>query len=237
MPVGILVNASCILVGGLIGGAVGHHIPERIRKSMMLVFGIAAMGLAITLVMKYHSIPVVVLSLLIGTIIGEFLNLEKRIGSLCDLLRRKLTKTNAETGAQQDNFMDRFLAVLALFCFSGTGIFGSLNEGMTGDPTVMITKGILDFFTALIFAASLGYLVAFISFPQCAIFCGLFFCASFIIPLTTPEMLGDFSAVGGLTTLAVGLRIAEIKPFKVLNMLPSFVIALPLSALWTLIFP
>lgn len=234
MPVGILVNSGCILVGGLLGGAVGRRVPERIRKSMMLIFGIAAMGLAITLIMKFNSIPVVVLTFLIGAIIGEFLNIEKGIGALCGFVQKKLS--GPKESAQQEEFLSKFLAVLALFCFSGTGIFGSLNEGMTGDPTVMITKGVLDFFTAFIFASTLGYLVALISLPQCVIFCALFYCASFIIPLTTPQMLGDFSAVGGLTTLAVGLRIAEIKQFKVLNMLPAFVIALPLSALWTAIF-
>lgn len=234
MPIGVLVNAACVLVGGVIGGAVGSRVPERIKKSMTMGFGVAAAALGVTLIMKYHSIPVAVLAFVIGTIIGEFINIEDKISRLCTLVQKKLMKGK---GGMQEEHMTKFLAVLALFCFSGTGIFGAMNEGMTGDSTVMITKGILDFFTAIIFASTLGYMVAFIAFPQCAVFCGLFFCASFIIPLTTPEMLGDFSAVGGITAVAVGLRIAEIKQFKVLNMLPSFVIIFPLSALWTWIFP
>lgn len=201
----------------------------------MLAFGVAAAALGITLIMKYNSIPVAVLSFVIGTLIGEFLKIEDRVGALCGFLQRKLTKSST-ADQNKEAFMTQFLAVLALFCFSGTGIFGAMNEGMTGDSTVMITKGILDFFTAIIFAATLGYMVALIAIPQCAIFCGLFFCASLIIPLTTPEMMGDFSAVGGITAVAIGLRIAEIKQFRVLNMLPSFVIVLPLSYLWSLIF-
>ena len=234
MPIGVLINAACVLVGGVIGGAVGSRVPERIKKSMTLGFGVAAAALGITLIMKFHSIPVAVLAFVIGTIIGEFINIEDKVSRLCGLVQKNLMKGK---GGMQEEHMTKFLAVLALFCFSGTGIFGAMNEGMTGDSTVMITKGILDFFTSIIFASTLGYMVAFIAFPQCAIFCGLFFCASFIIPLTTPEMLGDFSAVGGITAVAVGLRIAEIKQFKVLNMLPSFVIIFPLSALWTWIFP
>ena len=234
MPVGVLVNAAAVLAGGLIGGAVGSHVPERIKKSMTMAFGVAAAALGITLILKYNSIPVAVLAFVIGTIIGEFINIEKRVASLCSLVQKKLSKSGGS--AAGDDFMSQFLSVLALFCFSGTGIFGAMNEGMTGDSTVMITKGILDFFTAIIFASSLGYMVALISIPQCAIFCCLFFCASFIIPLTTPEMLGDFSAVGGITALAIGLRIAGIKQFNVLNMLPSFVIIFPLSYVWSLIF-
>ena len=235
MPVGVLVNSAAVLTGGLIGGAVGSRVPERIKKSMVLAFGVAASALGITLILKYHSIPVAVLAFVIGTIIGEFLNIEKRVASLCGFVQKKLTKSD-DANDGKDDFMSQFLSVLALFCFSGTGIFGAMNEGMTGDSTVMITKGILDFFTAIIFASSFGYMVALISVPQCAIFCGLFYCASFIIPLTTPEMLGDFSAVGGITALAIGLRIAGIKQFNVLNMLPSFVVIFPLSYVWSLIF-
>ncbi len=92
--------------------------------------------------------------------------------------------------------MNQFIAVLILFCASGTGIFGALTEGMTGDPTILLTKSILDFFTAAIFASTLGYIITVIFIPQLIVFVILFFAATFIMALINPSMIADFTACG-----------------------------------------
>ena len=99
MPIGVLINAACVLVGGVIGGAVGSRVPERIKKSMTLGFGVAAAALGITLIMKFHSIPVAVLAFVIGTIIGEFINIEDKVSRLCGLVQKNLMKGK---GGMQD---------------------------------------------------------------------------------------------------------------------------------------
>ena len=111
-----------------------------------------------------------------------------------------------------------------------------LQEGMTGDPSILIAKAFLDFFTATIFATTLGIAVAAICVPMLLIQLALATCATLILPLTTPAMMADFTAVGGLLLLATGLRICGIKMFAVVNMLPALLIAMPLSALWTHFF-
>ena len=128
------------------------------------------------------------------------------------------------------------MAIIVLFCASGTGIFGAIHEGMTGDPNILIAKSFLDFFTAIIFACSLGIVVSAICMPMLAIQLTLATCAALILPLTTPAMMADFSAVGGLLLLATGLRICGIKMFAVVNMLPALLLAMPLSAAWTAFF-
>ena len=128
------------------------------------------------------------------------------------------------------------MAIIVLFCASGTGIFGAIHEGMTGDPNILIAKSFLDFFTAIIFACSLGIAVSAICVPMLAIQLTLAACAALILPLTTPAMMADFSAVGGLLLLATGLRICGIKMFAVVNMLPALLLAMPLSAAWTAFF-
>lgn len=105
-----------------------------------------------------------------------------------------------------------------------------MNEGMTGDPSILIAKSFLDFFTAMIFACSLGIAVSVISIPLLIIQLTLAWAAALILPLTTPSMMADFSAVGGLLLLATGLRICGIKMFPVVNMLPALLLAMPLSA-------
>lgn len=111
-----------------------------------------------------------------------------------------------------------------------------MHEGMTGDNSVLIAKAFLDLLTALIFATTLGYAVALVAVPQLIIQLVLAWSAVFILPLTTPEMQADFSAVGGVLMVATGLRIAGIKVFPVAGMLPSLVLAMPVSCFWTAYF-
>ncbi len=128
--------------------------------------------------------------------------------------------------------MNQFIAVLILFCASGTGIFGALTEGMTGDPTILLTKSILDFFTAAIFASTLGYIITAIFIPQLIIFVILFFAATFIMTLISPSMIADFTACGGIIMLATGFRLCGIRHFPTANMLPSLLLVMPFSTAW-----
>ena len=128
--------------------------------------------------------------------------------------------------------MLKFVTILVLFCVSGMGIFGSMQEGISGDPTILITKSILDLFTAVIFATDLGLSVMLIAIPQIVIQSTLFFAAVLLLPLITPSMQADFSACGGIVMLATGLRICGIKIFPIVNMLPALLLVMPFSALW-----
>lgn len=120
-----------------------------------------------------------------------------------------------------------------LFCASGTGIYGSLDAGMTGDSTILISKSILDLFTAAVFACNLGCVVSLVAVPQLVIFLALFFGARGILPMTTPEMIADFKACGGFLMVATGLRMTKIKSFPIADMIPAMVLAMPFSWLWS----
>ncbi|MVY85424.1 DUF554 family protein, partial [Escherichia coli] len=125
------------------------------------------------------------------------------------------------------------VTVIVLFCASGTGIYGSLDSGMTGDSTILISKSVLDFFTAAIFACNLGYVVSVIAIPQFIIFYILFLLAKFIYPLTTPDMILDFKACGGFLMVATGFRMINVKMFPVADMIPAMIVIMPLSWMWT----
>jgi len=240
MIIGPIVNGSGVLIGGLVGAFFAKRIPERLRMALPLTFGVASMGLGIAYIVQVKQMPAVVLSLILGSLIGELIYLEKGIAWLGGKMRacvERMIPSKTHEGLSQEDFLKQFVAILVLFCASGTGIFGALTNGMTGDPTILFAKTILDLFTAAIFATALGYAVAMICIPQFAIQMSLALGATFLMPLTTPVMIGDFSAVGGLIMLATGFRICGIKIFPVANFLPALVLAMPISYLWTMYAP
>ena len=232
MMVGPFVNAAAVVVGGVGGAFFGHRIPEAIRTKLTLVFGVCSMVMGIVMMGKIHMLPPVILATLLGSIFGEIVKLEAGIqilGQKAKFIIEKFVKSPEGNG---DDFVDKFVPVLVMVCASGTGIFGAMNEGMTGDSSMLIVKAFLDLFTVAIFAISLGYTLATLALPLFIIQALLYFAATLILPLTTPEMIGDFSATGGVIMLATGFRICGIKPFAVANMLPALVFIMPITSLW-----
>ena len=237
MVIGPFINAGAVLLGGVLGAVLSQRLPERIRTSMPSIFGLASLGIGILLVIKCANLPVMVLATLLGALIGEFCYLEKGINSAVSKAKNLIARPGVKAKhGTHESFIQNYVAIIILFCASGTGIFGSMQEGMTGDPSILIAKAFLDFFTATIFATTLGVAVAAICVPMLLIQLALATCATLILPLTTPAMMADFTAVGGLLLLATGLRICGIKMFAVVNMLPALLLAMPLSALWTHFF-
>nr|WP_233604104.1 DUF554 domain-containing protein [Citrobacter freundii] len=180
-----------------------------------------------------------VLSVLLGTVVGELCYLEKGISHLGGKARglvELVVKSDPGDKDSQAQFLQNYVAIIVLFCASGTGIFGAMHEGMTGDSSILIAKAFLDLLTALIFATTLGYAVALVALPQLIIQLALAYSAIYILPLTTPAMQADFSAVGGVLMVATGLRISGIKVFPVASMLPALVLAMPVSSFWTTYF-
>ncbi|HED4875118.1 TPA: DUF554 domain-containing protein [Stenotrophomonas maltophilia] len=238
MIVGPYINGAAVLVGALSGAALAQRMPERLRSAMPLTFGVASMAMGVILINRAAHMPVMVLAGILGALIGELVFLERGIGKVGGFARALVEKVVPAKagGLSQDEFLEKFVAILVLFCASGTGIFGSMNEGMTGDASILIAKSFLDLFTAAIFATTLGYAVATIAVPQLVIQLSLAFGAVLILPLTSPQMIADFSAVGGLLMLATGFRICGIKIFPVANMLPALLLAMPISAFWSHVF-
>lgn len=137
-----------------------------------------------------------------------------------------------EIHGDKEVYMRFYLIVTVTFCASGTNIFGAINEGISGDFTILLSKAVMDIFAATLFATTLGRAMNLIVLPQFLILCACFYGARFILPLTTEAMLQDFVAVGGLLTLVLGLSIAQIKHISAVNLLPALVLIWPSSWLF-----
>lgn len=231
MPIGVIINCLSVLLGGVLGFLLKSKISKNIKEALPNVFGISALCMGITLLIQVKSLSAIVLALILGTIIGEALYLYDRVGDFSNKINVMIqNKTNNQSDGEFDTAF--FMSAVVLFCASGSGIFGALNEGFTGDSTILIVKSILDFFTAMIFATSLGIIVSSISIIQLIIYLTLFFAASLIMPLVNADMILDFKACGGMITVAVGFNILKMKSIKVLNLVPALIIVFPISYAW-----
>jgi len=231
---GPYVNGVALFIGSMLGGFVGPKFSRDFRLHMPMVFGCISIGISITMLVKGKALAPVVLAVIAGTIVGELIRLESAIQTGVGYVGKVIEKhSKASPNINQQEFHDTFVTLTVLFCFSGMGIYGSLQEGMTGDPTLLIIKGILDIFTSIIFASTIGYTLGILVIPQFIVQAMLYYGAGLIIPFTNPDMLGDFSACGGIVLLSIGLRICGVKNIPVGNMIPALIVVMPFSWLWS----
>lgn len=228
MPIGIITASSSVLLGSLAGAAIGKLMPERLKQGLPLTFSMCAMSIGISLIPGASSLSAVFLALILGTAVGEGIRLDETIGTAVIWAQKRLN--NAAAGGSSS--AAEIMPLIVLFCFGATTILGALTEGISGDANILIVKSILDFFTAAIFASALGAQVALIAIPEALLCLVLYFCASFIMPLTQDFMLADFRACGGIITFSVGFKMMGLKDIKSMNMVPAFLLIMPVSWFW-----
>jgi len=228
MPVGILINSLCVLTGGLFGCLLKKRIPAGLKEALPAAFGLCGGTLSITLVIGVDNLMFTSLSVILGTVIGELLRLDTRVRGLVGHLQQKLP----QSGEADEETMQTTLTLIVLFCFSASGLLGAMIEGFSGNIDVLLTKSVLDFFTAAIFAATVGILVPCIALPQFLILLFFFGISSTIMPIITDPMIANFRAAGGIVNFAAVLNLLKLKSMKPINMLP----ALPIILLLTYLF-
>ena len=227
--IGPIVDSGALALGGLAGALLGRLLPERVKTALPLIFGVITISLGATLVGQAAHFPVVVLTLILGAFLGELLYFEK---GLEHALRRSLSWSHKRKGPASDAYVIQFVTLIAAICFGSMGIFGAVNEGMTGRPDILFTKAVLDLFSGLIFGAAMGFQVSLIAIPQFLILAGLYWSGSFLMQYVSDPMLANFNSAGGVIFLATGLRLCGIKIFPVINMLPALVLVFPLTSAW-----
>ncbi|AEB06250.1 protein of unknown function DUF554 [Coriobacterium glomerans PW2] len=234
-PIGIIINVSAVVLGGLAGALLGPWLPKDLRSTLNLIFGACSMTMGISYIVKLQTLPAIMLTVIVGTAIGHLIHLEGGISAVARRLQGPvsvLVKSEPAGDMSEDQWMNRYIAAVVLFCASGTGIFGALQSGLSGDQSILISKAILDFFTAAIFAADLGFMTPLIGVPQLVVMMVLFMLAGVIMPYTNEIMVSDFRACGGILMLCTGMRICGIKNFPIANMLPAMILIMPISHLF-----
>lgn len=234
MPIGIITNVLAIFFGGIVGAIGGEKMSDDFKEGLNMAFSICSITMGIYAIAPLKNLAAVIFAVIIGTSCGIIFHLGKAINRGAQGMQKIISHfIKAPSKLDQELFETALVTVIVLFCASGTGIYGTLTEGINGDATILISKSILDFFCAIIFGANLGAVVSLIAVPQFIILMIIFSLAHIIVPLTTPSMILDFKAAGGVLMLASGFRITKIKMFPTADMIPIMIVIMPISWLWT----
>ena len=232
MPIGILTNVLAVFIGTVIGGSIKKYIPQSLNNELPKVFGICAFTIGIMSVIGVKTLPMVIMAIICGFVIGELLHINMFISNCFSKVLKKLP---FKIEGNHDEYMEVYLLVVLMFSMSGMGLFGALSEGMSGDSSILISKSVLDFFTAVLFGATLGYAQTLICVPQFVIFMICFFLAKAILPFINDIMIADFKACGGIISMITGLSIAKIFKVNAINLVPALIIVMPLVGLYYMI--
>ncbi len=228
---GTIINIVLIIAGSLVGLLFKKAIPERLKASLvqalaLATFSIGMMGVITSavsvsgklLTTNYTIIMVVCMAL--GTLIGELVNIEKRLDDMGSYFEKKFAASNDST------FSQGFISTSLIFCVGSMAILGSINDGLRGDSTILITKAILDATVSIVFASTMGIGVMF-SALTVGVYQGLItLCASLLAPYLTPVVIAQMSFVGSILIMAIGFNFLYSPKIRLGNMLPAMFLPL-----------
>ena len=223
MMIGTLINVAAVVVGGVLGTKLGARLPERLSQTVVAGLGLFTVGLGLQMFLKTQNSLVVVGSLLVGAILGEWWQIEEGLRSV----GRWLEKSSA--GDRPDGealFVRGFLAASLVFCVGPMAILGSIQDGLTGNFQVLAVKSILDAFIALAFASTLGLGVIFSALTVLIYQGAITLLAAQVQSIVTPAMMNEMSATGGIILMGLAISsLLEIKQIRAGNFLPALIIA------------
>ena len=228
---GTFYNALGVVFGGLLGSLIGQRLSEDFHETLLKVTGVAVFVLGIAgtwekmLVVhgshvESHGSMMLILSLVIGTVIGELLKIEEGFERLGTWLKEK-------TGNQGDtSFVDAFMTTALTICIGAMAVVGAVQDGLTGDTSPLLAKAILDMVIVLVLTVSKGKGAIFAVVPLVILQGLITLLAHLIAPIMTPQALSNLSLVGSSLILCVGINLIWGKRIKVANLLPAVLIAI-----------
>lgn len=216
MMIGTIINAVTVILSSLLGMVIGSHLNERIRNAIINVLGLAVLLIGIKMALETKNVLIPTLSIVVGTAMGELIGIEKALESFGDRVERRLGK---------GRFSEGFVTATLLYCVGPMAILGPIQEGLTGDYSILMAKSLLDGVAAIALASALGIGVAFSSI-SILVYQGFFaFLASQVGGIVNEEIIAEFTATGGLLIMGIGINLLELKKLRVGNMLPALVVS------------
>lgn len=214
MLLGPVVNAGAIVVCALIGKFLLKGIPHRYEEIVTKAIGLCVIYVGISGALISNRIIVLILSLIMGSMLGELMDIDKGMNKLGAWAEKKM-------GFREGNFSKGFVNASILFCTGSMAIIGAMESGLSGNHQMLFVKGILDGFISIVFAASMGIGVAFSAIPVLLYEGGIALGVSYLKDYMTPEIISEMSAAGSLVIAAIGFNFIVEKQIRVANMIPA----------------
>ncbi len=215
--IGTIVNTVAVITGAAIGIILKKNMPVRLSNIYFQAIGLFTIAIGISMVWELKHILIVVGSLAIGSLVGEWLNLESATEKLSNYLKRRLKIGN-------EKFSEGLITAFLLFCIGSMTILGAIQEGTGVSSDLLFTKSLMDFFSSIILASAFGVGVLVAALPLFLFQGGLTLLAMGASHFFTPEIIHGLTNIGGILLIGLGINILDIKKIKVINMLPSLVV-------------
>lgn len=226
---GTLINIVAVVVGSFIGLAMKGGIRKKLQDTMMQALGMSTIfiggagALKGMLLIGENGLEtqgslMLILSLVIGSFFGEWIDIELRLENAGEWLKKKI---NAQG---ESRFVEGFVSSSLIICVGAMAVVGAIQDGLTGDASMLIAKSLLDFVLVIVLASTMGIGVLFSAVTVGIYQGGITLCASLIEPWLTETMISNMSFVGSVLIFGVGVNVSIGKKFKVGNMLPAILI-------------
>ena len=219
---GVLVNTLTVIIGSTVGLLLKKQIPEKLTNAVMTAIGLCTIAIGVTGVIKGENQLVMIISLVLGAIVGTLIDIDGKLSRLGDKFQNKRAK-NGNVNSDNATFSQGFVTASLLFCVGAMTIVGSMNAGISGDNQMLYTKSVLDLISSSMLAASLGF----------GVFCASGFVLVFqgalvALAMALGSFLNDFAVnelicAGSVMITALGLNLIGVTKIKVANLLPGLV--------------
>jgi uncharacterized membrane protein YqgA involved in biofilm formation len=216
---GTLINTATVLIGGMVGIAMGDKIPDRVRVIVVQVIGMVTIGLGLSDLLKTHNMVFPLLGMVFGAVIGELLRIEDRLEGIGEVIRMRFAK-------RQDpgRFISGFVTATLLFCIGPLTILGAIQDASGETPQLYIIKGTLDGFMSVVFGAIHGVGVLFSAVSVFVVQGTLTLFGTQLDSLLNDRMRIELFATGGLAVMAIGLNLLDIKKIRLGSLLPGLIV-------------
>ncbi len=222
---GTIINIITVVIGGTLGAFLGARLPEKMRATVMQGLGLMVMVIGLQMALASRNVLIVLVSILIGGIIGEWLGIQAGLDTLGKNLEERFAR-----GGEAGKFTRGFVTASLIFCVGPLTILGAIQDGLIGDFNLLAIKSTLDGFAALAFSSTLGIGVAFAALTILVYQGAISLLATLVggalgtVTRETPWVI-EMSATGGVLIMGISLILLELKQVRVGNLLPAIFIA------------
>lgn len=216
---GTIVNVAAILAGALLGKFLEKGISEEVKHTVLQGLGLGVLLVGASMALETNKIIVVLVSLMLGAVIGELIGIERILDNWGNALEKKVS---ANGGA--GNIARGFVAATLIYCVGAMAIMGALESGLTGNHDILYAKSLLDGVMSVVLASTMGIGVAFSAIPVFLYQGTITLLAQWVAQFMTEPIIAEMTSVGGVLIVGIGINILEIKTIRVGNLLPSILV-------------